>query len=197
MQSHTKLTVYPYLKVAAALLVVGLIQGCVSAKSTPVEEAEVAAPAPVAAAAVPVGDSDGDGVLDDVDECPNTRPGVQVDARGCEIILSITGPLFEFDKSTLTQDAQGKLIQAAALLKDNPAKSIQVAGHTDSKGSDAYNIKLGQRRADSVAGFLIQQGIEPARLSTVTYGESEPVASNDTDAGRAQNRRVEIVDLTR
>lgn len=183
----------PTLKVASMLLLAGVIQGCVSAKSTPVEEAEPAAPAPVVQ---PIGDSDGDGVLDDVDECPNTRAGVEVDARGCEIILSINGPLFEFDKSTLTADAQGKLSVAAEVLRKNPAKAVQIAGHTDSRGSDDYNIKLGMRRAESARAFLVSQGIDANRLSTQTYGESEPVASNDTDAGRAQNRRVEIVDLT-
>lgn len=194
MWTSPTLKLAPTLKFAATLLFIALVQGCVSAKSVPAEEAEPAAPAPVVEA---VGDSDGDGVLDDVDECPNTREGVQVDNRGCEIILSISGPLFDFDKSTLTQDAQSKLADAAVVLNENPAKAVQVAGHTDSVGTEEYNLGLGQRRADAVRSYLVQLGVDAARMTTQSYGESEPVASNDTSEGRSQNRRVEIVDLTR
>ncbi len=140
-------------------------------------------------------DSDGDGVLDHADSCPGTRSGATVDSKGCEVVLKFEGALFEYNSAKLTQDARLALDQAAYDLRRIPAKRIEVAGHTDSRGSKKYNVKLSQRRALSVTEYLVKQGIPSDRLVVLGYGESLPIASNDTAAGRAANRRVELVDL--
>jgi OOP family OmpA-OmpF porin len=105
---------------------------------------------------------------------------------------------FEFDKSDIKPESYSVLDGAAETIKTvfagNPDVKIEVQGHTDSKGSDAYNLDLSNRRANSVKDYLvINHGINPDRLMARGYGESKPVASNDSDAGRAQNRRVEFV----
>ncbi len=183
--------------VISIILVSLLLQGCFGAKSAPTAVAQPAAPAPVVEPVVTtIGDSDGDGVNDDLDECANTRTGVEVDAKGCEIILRLSGPLFDFDKSTLTATAQSILTEAKSALARNPAKLIEVAGHTDSVGTESYNIKLGTRRSEAVHDFLIKLGIDGNRLKPTTYGESQPVASNNTSEGRALNRRVELIDTS-
>jgi outer membrane protein OmpA-like peptidoglycan-associated protein len=97
---------------------------------------------------------------------------------------------FDFDKSNIRADAVPVLDEAAKILKEEGTVAIVVAGHTDSRGSEAYNMKLSQRRADAVRGYLVDHGVAASRITTKGYGESEPVASNDTDEGRAQNRRV-------
>ena len=79
-----------------------------------------------------------------------------------------------------------------ARLKEEPDMKVEVAGHTDSTGSDAYNQKLSERRAQAVVDYLISKGVDPNRLKAVGYGESKPIASNETEAGRAKNRRVEL-----
>jgi OOP family OmpA-OmpF porin len=78
-------------------------------------------------------------------------------------------------------------------MKDNPGLKVSVEGHTDSVGSDAYNERLSERRAHAVKDYLVHQGIDASRISTVGYGEAKPVASNKTESGRAQNRRAEII----
>ncbi len=133
------------------------------------------------------GDDDGDGVLNSLDECPNTPAGAQVDSRGCEIHAALDATHFEFDKSDLTAEAQAYLSSIAASLV---GKSLTAHGHTDSIGTDSYNMGLSERRAQSVADFLTGQGVTD--ITTVGHGESDPVASNDTAEGRAMNRRVEI-----
>jgi len=140
-------------------------------------------------------DSDRDGVPDFADKCPNTPYGLKVDATGCvreaqTIVLQNVN--FEFNKSTLTADSKTVLDGVAAGLKSDPDMRVELAGHTDSKGSDAYNKKLSQSRADSVKAYLVSQGVASTRLVAKGYGEVAPVASNDTDDGRAQNRRVEF-----
>jgi outer membrane protein OmpA-like peptidoglycan-associated protein len=99
---------------------------------------------------------------------------------------------FEFDRSNIRGDAAPVLDEAAGLLRDEGEINVVAEGHTDSIGSDAYNMSLGNRRANSVRAYLINKGIEPRRLRTETYGESRPVTTNDTAEGRAQNRRVEL-----
>ena len=192
-----------YLAILTIGLIGGTLQGCISAKSQPTGAASQAAPAPTAVVAVvepapeplPIGDSDGDGVNDDLDACPGTRAGVQVDARGCEILFSFSGPLFDFDKATLTPSAQAKLTAAAKILNQNPGKSVEVIGHTDSKGSDVYNLGLGMRRAEAVRAYLDSKNIPLKNMKVFSYGESQPVATNDNRAGRSLNRRVEIVEM--
>jgi outer membrane protein OmpA-like peptidoglycan-associated protein len=113
-------------------------------------------------------------------------------AKGTKI-AEIPGPNFDFNKSTLTQAGKGKVADAAKVLKDNPTIHVEVGGHTDSIGSDSYNMKLSERRAKTVAEELTRDGISASRLTVRGYGESRPVADNKTEAGRARNRRVELV----
>ena len=100
---------------------------------------------------------------------------------------------FEFDKSNLKPESKAELDRAVKIMQDNPERSLELQGSTDSVGTDAYNMALGERRAKAVFDYLKSKGINPNRLKTVSFGESKPVASNATDAGRAQNRRVDLV----
>lgn len=100
---------------------------------------------------------------------------------------------FAFDSSELRPGAEYELNQVAATLNDNPEIRVTIAGHTDSIGSNQYNLGLSQERADSVASYLMSQGVAGDRMRTVGYGEERPVATNETDEGRALNRRVEIM----
>lgn len=140
-------------------------------------------------------DSDGDGVPDYLDKCPNTTKGLKVDATGCvrdaqTIVLQNVN--FEFNKSTLTAGAKEVLVGVAKGLNSQKDLKVEISGHTDSKGSDSYNLRLSNQRAASVRSFLVSLGVNPAQLFSKGYGEAQPVATNDTDAGRAQNRRVEF-----
>lgn len=143
-------------------------------------------------------DSDRDGVADYKDLCPNTPEGVIVDEDGCPIagqtILSLTGVNFEFDKASLTADAQSTLDKAVdALLNTDEVVEVRVEGHTDSVGTDAYNQKLSQERAESVVEYLVSKGVNGNNLIPVGMGETSPIANNETAAGRALNRRVDFV----
>jgi len=144
-------------------------------------------------------DLDGDGVLNERDKCPNTRPGAVVDLDGCEVeaVIELEGVHFDFDKATLRPEAKAVLNEAAALLGKHDRVVVEIAGHTDSKGSEEYNQGLSERRANAVRDYLTGKGVKASRLSARGYGESRPVASNDTDEGRAENRRVEMVILDR
>ena len=144
-------------------------------------------------------DLDGDGVLNEHDKCPNTRPGAVVDLDGCEVeaVIELDGVYFDFDEATLKPEGMAVLNGAAALLQKHERVVVEVAGHTDSKGSDEYNQGLSERRANSVKDYLVRKGVKASRLSARGYGESRPVASNDTEEGRAENRRVELVVLDR
>lgn len=142
---------------------------------------------------VPVVDSDGDGVPDRNDDCPNTLPGALVDSHGCAQIdqnIQLEGVKFQFDKSTLTANAKVILRSVVKALEGQPGMRVKIAGHTDSIASNEYNQRLSERRARSVKQFLVGHGISPARLTTVGYGETRPIATNETAAGRQKNRRV-------
>ena len=104
---------------------------------------------------------------------------------------------FDFDKTTLKSESFVELNKVVQFLNDNPTLQIEISGHTDNKGSDRYNENLSQGRAEAVVEYLIQEGIESWRLSAKGYGESKPVATNDTDEGRAENRRVEFTVLAK
>lgn len=168
--------------------------GRVAAPAAPVAvAAPVAAAAPVAVAAAPVvKDSDGDGVNDDADQCPDTPAGAKVDARGCEEQLILRGVSFEFDSATLTPSDIQILDSVADILAKRPNFNIEVRGHTDSRGNDAYNLGLSQRRADAVRNHLIENGTPAERLTAIGLGEAKPIADNGTDEGRALNRRVTL-----
>lgn len=102
------------------------------------------------------------------------------------------GILFDFDSSALREDARGNLSEFAESMEEFEESNILIVGHTDSKGSEEYNQKLSDRRADSASNFLIEQGVAAERLTSVGRGETEPVATNETAEGRQQNRRVEV-----
>ncbi|GAB2711252.1 OmpA family protein [Halomonas garicola] len=137
-------------------------------------------------------DSDNDGVPDFRDQCPNTPAGVEVNALGCQESLVLEGVNFEFDSAKLTRQAEQELSEVAEKLEHNTDVRVRIDGHTDSVGSAQYNKELSQRRAESVASYLQSHGIQKNRMNSTGYGEERPVASNDTDAGRAENRRVEL-----
>jgi outer membrane protein OmpA-like peptidoglycan-associated protein len=157
------------------------------------------------------GDEDSDGVFDRRDHCPDTPANTPVDNRGCPVpqypatvkapepqavqseVITLRGVLFAYNSSELTPAAENQLLELTAKLKNTDVTSIKVIGHTDSKGSDAYNQKLSERRASSVAAFLLKQGLAPDKVTSQGMGESQPVADNATEEGRAQNRRVELV----
>ena len=145
---------------------------------------------------VPTGleDSDGDGVVDAVDKCPNTPPNTRVDGDGCPIpkVVRLEGVTFEFNKTRLRPDSQTILNWVVGIMKKYPDMQVELAGYTDSVGSAAYNLKLSQKRADAVKGYLLEQGVDGSRIQTKGYGKENPVASNDTDEGREYNRRVEL-----
>ncbi|MBN1140763.1 MAG: OmpA family protein [Deltaproteobacteria bacterium] len=141
----------------------------------------------------PVLDSDRDGVPDNLDKCPGTPWGVKVDADGCPIQFTLNIQ-FASNRADILPAHHGDLANGAKFIKENPGiPRIIVAGHTDSIGSDALNQALSQRRAEAVRQYLIQNhNIDGARLAAQGFGESRPVAANDTAAGRQMNRRVEI-----
>ena len=145
-------------------------------------------------------DSDADGVPDYKDECPGTAAGVRVDEVGCPMDVSIDRKFedinFGFDKATLTDYAKSTLDKTAAeiqqLIAEDSELRVDLEGHTDSIGTDAYNKRLGERRATVVRDYLVEKGVGAARISTSSAGESDPIASNETDKGRLLNRRVEV-----
>jgi outer membrane protein OmpA-like peptidoglycan-associated protein len=100
--------------------------------------------------------------------------------------------LFAVNSSTLLPGAQSELQRVATVIRQYPETNIQIAGHTDSTGSEDYNRKLSEQRAESVKTALIGMGVNPSRLTTIGYGEGRPIASNNTEGGRQQNRRVEV-----
>ncbi len=104
---------------------------------------------------------------------------------------------FDFDKATIRSESANELDRLIKLLTDNPGIRIELGSHTDSKGSDAYNMKLSQQRSESVVTYLIGKGIAASRLEAKGYGETVPIASNDTDDGRQQNRRTEFKILSK
>jgi len=156
------------------------------------------------------GDEDDDGVFDRRDRCPGTPPNTPVQHNGCpikeyasapavveamEVVDSVRVELdvkFDFNKSDVKEGSQADIKSLADFMKQYPQTSTTVEGHTDAIGSDAYNQGLSERRANAVRDVLVNQhGIDSSRVSSVGYGESRPVADNDSESGRAINRRVE------
>lgn len=159
-------------------------------------------------------DSDGDGVPDHLDECARTplgakvlptgcaltkdcrtpRPGEAADARGCALDRNfiLRGVKFEFDSDRLTPEARSILNEVATTLQAYPDLNVDLEGHTDSIGSDTYNLGLSERRSNAVKSFLVDRGVRAQRMTPVGYGESRPIDSNETEAGRENNRRVEL-----
>jgi OOP family OmpA-OmpF porin len=122
--------------------------------------------------------------------------GLATDNRGCAATspqqLRLEGVTFEYNSARLTADASTTLREVAEALRGEPGLRAEIAGHTDSSGSDAYNLDLSQQRANAVLMFLANQGIDRTRLVARGYGEGQPVDDNGTEAGRERNRRVEF-----
>jgi OOP family OmpA-OmpF porin len=155
------------------------------------------------------GDADGDGVVNKTDKCPGTPKGTEVDAVGCPLpvvieevvavvlvdeVIVIDNLHFNFDSAELTMADKSVLdLVAARLGQEGPNAKLSLSGYTDSVGSDAYNLKLSEKRAMSVANYLVAAGVPQANIVAVAgEGEADPVADNATAEGRAINRRVVI-----
>ena len=142
-------------------------------------------------------DSDGDGVADYQDDCPNTAANTRVDDNGCPMkgtkLFTLPGVNFAFDSAKLRPEAEDQLQQVVRKLRENQNVRVGIIGYTDSAGPASYNEDLSLRRARSVRDYLTSNGIDASRLDVRGRGESNPVASNDTKAGRAQNRRIEMI----
>lgn len=168
--------------------------------------------APVVVVPVPA-DTDGDGVADEIDQCPGTPAGAKVNEVGCEAppckkplpgervslagcgagaVFVLNGVSFEFDKARLTPNAKTILDGVSDELQTFADIKVELSGHTDSRGADSYNQRLSEARAESVLEYLVSKGIVESRMTAVGFGESQPVADNNTDEGREQNRRVEL-----
>ena len=147
----------------------------------------------------PYEDRDGDGVLDKDDQCPDVAGTVA--NKGCpEVTVEVIKQLneysktilFDYDKSSIRKESYAALQSIADIMKEYPNTTFHIEGHTDSRGSDAYNMKLSKERAASVKDYLTTIGMDANRLTSEGYGEERPIATNKTAAGRQQNRRVEI-----
>src|SRR5210317_1782720 len=135
-------------------------------------------------------DSDGDGVADHLDKCPNTPKGATVNEAGCWSLQATA--LYDSNSSYIRTEAYPLLDEVASILEKNPEMEVEVQGHTDNTGSAKYNQWLSEKRAQKVKDYLVSKGIDPSRLEAKGYGLTQPVASNATEEGRAQNRRVEL-----
>lgn len=166
-------------------------------RSAPAARPVAAAPTP--APAVAERDSDGDGVVDSRDKCPDTPRNLAVDADGCPILdidqrrqeLLVN---FDFDRSEVKPQYDAEIAEFAEFMQTYGNTNAVIEGHTDSVGTEEYNQGLSERRANAVRNELVNKHNIPAgRVSTIGYGESRPVDTNSTDAGRANNRRIEAV----
>jgi len=167
-------------------------------------------------------DSDGDGVADKLDKCPNTEAGIKVDGSGCPLDVDGDGipdskdacptekgtaeyngcpaPAavggstiqFEFNSSVLKTEAYPVLDKLSSELRSNSSARVQLDGHASAEGTDEYNMQLSRDRANSVKTYLVNSGVAANRIAITAYGERRPIASNATEAGRIQNRRVEF-----
>lgn len=140
-------------------------------------------------------DSDGDGVYDGIDKCPTTPKGAKVGPLGCSLALTLSGVNFDSNSARLLPEGEKILEEAIAALGEDPNSRVEIQGYTDSRGSDAFNLKLGEQRAGAVRNFLTSRGVRGDRLTTKSFGEAEPVADNNTAEGRARNRRVVLKPL--
>lgn len=144
-------------------------------------------------------DSDGDGVADNEDRCPNVKGTIankgcpEITKEDVKKITQIASKIFfEFDSDKLKVASLVQLDELAVILKRYEGANLTMEGHTDNIGEDDYNMKLSQRRMDSVKNYLMSIGIFESRLTAIGYGETKPIADNKTKTGRAKNRRVEL-----
>ena len=140
-------------------------------------------------------DADGDGVANNIDSCPNSSNGEQVGASGCAELtgtLQLEGVEFATGSADILPSSETTLNHALDVLRGSPNARVEVAGHTDDRGSARNNRRLSQRRADSVLDWLVDHGLSRSRFTTRGYGPSEPIDTNDTASGRQRNRRIEF-----
>ena len=144
-------------------------------------------------------DTDGDGIIDSEDKCPTTK--AEGTTNGCPVIkpdvkkrldFAARGILFESGKATLKPSSYDMLDEVISILKEFPDYDLKIGGHTDSEGSDETNMQLSQARVDAVKAYLLSKGASGNRMEATGFGESKPIATNDTAAGRMENRRVEL-----
>lgn len=127
------------------------------------------------------------------EELAMSIPGATVQRVGEGIVVTFdSGILFDFDSAALRSEARQNLLNLAESLKEYDGTEVLLIGHTDSVGSDSYNQALSERRAQAAANFLANAGVSPLRIRAIGRGESEPIADNDTELGRQENRRVEV-----
>ena len=136
-----------------------------------------------------VGDSDGDGVTDDIDQCPDTPAGASVNDKGCWIIENVE---FDFNKYNIKSEFVPTLAEIADVMQKNPDIMLKIEGNTDIIGTEKYNMMLGEERAVAAKNYLVDHGVAANRISTESFGFSRPVATNSTEWGRARNRRDEF-----
>jgi len=139
-------------------------------------------------------DDDSDGIKNSADNCANTAPGAKIDNRGCELkeVIALKGVTFANNSAVLTGNSTDILDDAAATLHRNAGLKVEVAGYTDNRGAAAYNVRLSQKRAETVRDYLVAQGVSVDTLSAKGYGPENPLADNASADGRAVNRRVEL-----
>lgn len=146
-------------------------------------------PPPKPAPPPPPKDTDGDGVYDNVDQCPNTPRGALVDSRGCWVLRGVH---FDTDKWDIKPQYFGILDEVVRVLKRNPGLEVIVEGHTDDRASAQHNQTLSENRAKAVMDYIVGKGVASQRLGYKGFGEMNPIDTNDTEDGRAMNRRVEL-----
>lgn len=159
-----------------------------SAETMQVDTQELAA---LPATAAGSNDDDQDGIINDLDQCALTAEGLTVDANGCaKFTGSISNVLFDVESSKLTVSMKKMLDDAASELAQYPNVAITVSAFTDNTGPETFNKNLSQERANNVRAYLMKKGVSADRIDAKGFGETSPVASNDTAEGRAQNRRA-------
>ncbi len=141
-------------------------------------------------------DSDSDGVANPFDECPGTTENRPVDAAGCphmpEGRFALEGVSFETGSAQIRPESEKTLNEALEMLRRHPNVRVEIAGHTDNVGSAAGNRRLSQKRAEAIRSWMVGKGLSAKRFTVRGYGSSEPVETNETEAGRARNRRIEF-----
>lgn len=143
----------------------------------------------------PPADRDGDGIPDALDQCPDTVGGASVEADGCvrqAQVVVLPNIEFAYDRAELTADGKQTLDQVVRFMNDQPEIVLEVWGHTDAKGAEIYNLRLSQKRAAAVVQHLVNTGVAADRMKSAGFGETRPLADNETEEGRERNRRVEL-----
>lgn len=135
-------------------------------------------------------DTDKDGVVNAQDKCPTTPKNTVVNKDGCVKVIRLHVN-FDFDKYNIKNSENTKILKVIQFMLANPDYKVVLDGHTDSRGAKEYNIALGLKRAQAVANVLVNKGISRDKISVNSFGEEEPIVSNESDEGRAQNRRVD------